>query len=188
MILQPGEVFVPSSRVDDEQKFLLVDPVNDQIINDSASLVKEKSVLAHAYLEFVDIVCQHDVEPSAGARSFDDQLPHVRNVEDADVVSHSLMFLDNARVLHRHEPSGEWNHLRAQPHMLAVKRRLAVFAVRHERQPRLSGSYRKQMDIDSSALSSPRSRGRGKDPVRHTFLTRADVKSVSPFPKGRGLR
>ena len=45
------------------------------------------------------------VEPFARAASFDDQLAHVRNVENADIVSHGLMLLDDARVLHRHEPS-----------------------------------------------------------------------------------
>jgi hypothetical protein len=47
----------------------------------------------------------------------------VRNIEDADVVSHGLMFFDDARVLHRHEPATERNNFRASPHMLMVQRR-----------------------------------------------------------------
>ncbi len=46
----------------------------------------------------------------------------MRNIEDADVVSHGLMFLDDARVLHRHEPAAERNNFRAAPHMLLVQR------------------------------------------------------------------
>ena len=122
MFLQPCEIVFRASRVDDKQKLLIANPVNDQVINDAASLVKEKSVLAHADIEFVDVVCQHGVKPFPGARSFHNQLSHVRNVEDADRVSHSLMFLHDAGVLHRHEPPSEWNDFRAQPHMLVVKR------------------------------------------------------------------
>ena len=49
------------------------------------------------------------------------QLSHVRNIEDADVVSHGLMFLDNACVLNRHSPPGERNHSRAEPNMFIVE-------------------------------------------------------------------
>ena len=70
-----------------------------------------------------DVIRQHRVEPCARACPVRDQLSHVRNIEDADVVSHGLMFLDDAGVLHRHEPAAERNHFRAEPHMFIVKRR-----------------------------------------------------------------
>ena len=66
---------------------------------------------------------------AAGVLSSDDQLAHVRNVEDADVFSHGLMFIHDAGVLHRHEPAAERNHLRAAPHMFVVERRLFSAAV-----------------------------------------------------------
>jgi hypothetical protein len=50
-------------------------------------------------------------------------LSHVRNIEDADVVSHGLMFLDDAGVLHRHEPAAKRDNSRAALHMLLVQRR-----------------------------------------------------------------
>ena len=102
VFLQPGEIFIGAGCVNDEQKFLLVDPVSDQIINDSAALVEEKSILAYADFELVNIVCENRIEPCARAGSLNDQLSHVRNIEDPDVVSHGLMLLHNARVLHRH--------------------------------------------------------------------------------------
>ena len=76
-----------------------------------------------ADIQLVDVVSQHHVEPFARAASFDNQLPHVRNVEDTHLVSHSLIFLHDAGVLHRHQPAGEWDHFRAEPHVLLVKRR-----------------------------------------------------------------
>ena len=121
MFLQPGEIFVRAGGVHDEQKFLFFDTINDQIIDDSAALVQQKSVLPGADIELVDVVCEHGVEPFARAASFDDQLAHVRNVENPDIVSHGLMLLDDARVLHGHEPSRERHNFRAKPHVLVVK-------------------------------------------------------------------
>jgi hypothetical protein len=100
---------------------MFFDAIDDQIIDDAAALVQQKRVLPGADIEFVDVVGQHRVEPCARVASFDDQLAHVRNVENADVVSHSLMLLDDARVLDRHEPSRERNNFRAKPNVLVVK-------------------------------------------------------------------
>ena len=72
-------------------------------------------------IEFVDVVCEHGVEPFARAASFDNQLAHVRNVENADFASHGLMLVDDAGVLHRHEPSRERHNFRAKPHVFIVK-------------------------------------------------------------------
>jgi hypothetical protein len=103
-------------------------------------------------------------------------LSHVRNIKDADVVSHRLMFLDDARVLHRHEPPRERNHSGAEPDMFFVKRCLAVLAVRHERQPRLGERYRKRTDLASTLhlhpLSSVEEERKGSRAL--TFFTRGD--------------
>ena len=121
MSLQPAEIFVRACRVHDEQKFLLVDAINDQVVDDSAAFVQQKRVLPGADIELVDVVCEHRVEPCARVASFDNELPHVRNVENPNIVTHSLMLLDDARVLHRHEPSRERHNFRAKPHVLVVK-------------------------------------------------------------------
>src|SRR5207244_6643308 len=74
-----------------------------------------------ANIEFVDVICEHGVEPFARTCSVHDQLSHVRNVEDPDIFPHGLMFVDDACVLHRHEPSSEGNHSRAELNMFFVK-------------------------------------------------------------------
>ena len=146
MILQPCEIVFRASRVDDKQKLLIADPVNDQIVNDTASLVKEKSVLPHADLKLVDVVGKHGVQPFACPASFGNQLSHVRNVEDADTISHSLMFLDNAGVLHRHEPTRRMEPF-SRPAARA-RRKAASFSARLQScvQARLRGKWRKSME------------------------------------------
>jgi hypothetical protein len=51
------------------------------------------------------------------------QLSHVRNVEHANIFSHSLVFLHDAGVLNRHKPARERRNLRAAPNVFVVKRR-----------------------------------------------------------------
>src|SRR4029077_21140779 len=122
MFLKPDEIFLRAGCIDHEQKFLLASPVNDQVINDAPTLVQQKGVLTRSNIELAYVVCEHAVEPLASAHPVHNQLSHVRNIKDPDVVSHRLMFLDDARVLQRHEPSGERNYSRAEPDMFLVKR------------------------------------------------------------------
>src|SRR2546430_12399720 len=90
MFLQPVKIFTSSRCIYDQQKFFVVDPVNDQIINDSTMFVKEESVLALPDLELVDIICEHEVEPCASSASLGNQLSHVRNIENADILPHEI--------------------------------------------------------------------------------------------------
>ena len=83
--------------------------------------------------QFVDVVGQHRVQPTARVFAFNDELPHVRDVEHSNALSHRLMFLDDAGVLHRHQPTGERHHLCATFHMLVVKRRFLLRGIGHFR-------------------------------------------------------
>ena len=80
----------------------------------------------------VSIVLSHS--PARGTAR--DQLAHVRNIEDADGVSHRLVFLHDAAVLHRHEPAAEGDDFRAQPDVFVVKRSAFFPGVTHRGQPR----------------------------------------------------
>jgi len=55
----------------------------------------------------------------------------MRNIEHSDGVSDGQMFVDNAGVLHRHEPAAEWDHSRTEPHMFLVKRRFFFGSAAH---------------------------------------------------------
>ena len=136
MLLQPGEIFLGARGVDHEKEFLIRRAINDQVIDDSTALVQQKSILAGADFELVDVVGQHAIQPTRGRRTRRRQLTHVRNIEDADVVPHRLMFLGNAGVLHRHEPAAERNNLRAQLAVLLIKRSGFRVAVAHRREVR----------------------------------------------------
>jgi hypothetical protein len=145
VFLQPRKVFRCARSIYDQQKFLFPNPINDQVINNAATLVQQKGVLARPDIELVDVICEHGVEPFARAGSLQNQLSHVRNIEDSGMISHGLMFLDDARVLHRHEPPGERNHSGAEPNVFFVKRCL----------PRLNFAHASKLDCTTSSASVP---------------------------------
>ena len=65
--MQPREIFVRASCVYYEQKFLLANPINDQVIDDAATLVQQKGVLTRANVELADVIREHGVEPLAAS-------------------------------------------------------------------------------------------------------------------------
>src|SRR5207245_5030849 len=99
--------FFDTRYVNDHQKFSDADAIRDQIVDDSAGIVEQERVLTLADVQFLDAVGQHRVQPCGSAATANDELSHVRNVEDADVVSYRLMFLDNACVLNLPQPAGQ---------------------------------------------------------------------------------
>ena len=123
MSAQPRKVFFDTRCVNDQQKFSLADAIHDQIVDDSGGIVEQERVLTLADVQFLDAVGQHRVQPCGSSATANDELAHVRNVEDADIVSYRLMFLDDACVLNRHQPAGERHHLGAAFYVLVVKRR-----------------------------------------------------------------
>src|SRR2546423_4791796 len=139
MLLQPREVFTSPRRIDDEQELFRRGPVNNQVVNDPTAVVEEKRVLPRADLELVDVIREHLVQPRACSGPGRLQLPHVRDVENAHVFPDRLVLVDNAAVLHRHDPVAERDHLRAEPHMLLVEWRLFWRGFSHGGYPRWRG-------------------------------------------------
>ena len=87
--------------------------------------------MALADLELSDVICQHPVEPFSGFGTANDELAHVRDVENADMVSHRLVFGHDAGVLDRHQPSAERDDPGAKPDMFLVKRSALLLGAGH---------------------------------------------------------
>src|SRR5205085_11472023 len=100
-------------------------------MNDATVIIEEKSVLPLTDVQLRYIICQHGVEPVTRITSRDNELSHVRDIEHADCVSHRLMFIHDAGILHRHEPAAEWHHPRAEPYVFQVKWRLFLGGFAH---------------------------------------------------------
>src|SRR5581483_11952196 len=98
-LLQPGEVALAVRRVHDEQVAKLAEPVDDQVVDDPAALVREQGELRIARPEAVEVVREPSLQELVRTGPLDVELAHVRDVEDAGVAAHGPVLLDHAGVL-----------------------------------------------------------------------------------------
>ncbi len=112
VLLQPLVRRFPVRRVHDEQVAVVVEPVDDQVVDDPARVGRQQRVLRVAGRELVDVVRERRLQQVAGRRPFDLDLAHVRDVEDAGVRAHGPVLGDHALVLDRHLPARERHHPR----------------------------------------------------------------------------
>ena len=120
---EPGEVRFAVRRVDDDQVAMVVEAIDDHVVDDPARIVRDQRVLRPARLQLVDVVRERRLQQIACGRSFDLELAHVRDVEDARIGAHRPVLLDHALILDRHLPTGEGDHARAEGNVTVVQRR-----------------------------------------------------------------
>ena len=111
---KPCEVFINLGGVHHYEEGFRFHPVQDKVVNDSGSVIEHDGVLPLPYIQFVDVIGQHGVQPGRGRIAGYRELPHVGDVKDAAGFAHCFVFVQNAGVLHRHIPAGKRNHSGSQ--------------------------------------------------------------------------
>ena len=129
MGLKPREVFVDLRGIHDQQITLLLDTIHDQVVDHAALFVEQKGVLAFADGKPFEIIGQHAVQPFRRRRPGNEELPHVRDVEDAELAPNRLVLVKDAGVLDGHRPAPEADHLSAKRHVFAMQRSLFQGAI-----------------------------------------------------------
>ena len=114
-------VLLDIGGIDNQEIGLAVDAVCQKVVHDTALSVGEAVVLNLAGIEDRGVIGRHVLNESEGIGSLDPELSHVRNIEDADSFAHSLVFLVDTYIFHRHVVSGKGHHLGAQSDVLLSK-------------------------------------------------------------------
>ena len=122
--LQPLEVGLAVRGVDDEQVGALVEPVDDEVVDDAAvarssaaCTAPRRAAMRSRSFESADWRRSRARGPSTS------NSPMCETSNDAGVGPHGAMLLDHARVLHRHLPARERDELRAERDVPVVQRR-----------------------------------------------------------------
>ena len=121
MSLQPRKIFIDLRCVDNEQKLLRTGPVEDEIVDHPASFIKHQRILCLADIEGRHPIRKQRVEPFRCLRAPDKELAHVRDIEYSAILPHRPMFIEDARVLHRHFPARKIHHPSSGGKMTVVK-------------------------------------------------------------------
>src|SRR5438270_7453382 len=100
--------------VHDHHVFTVADAVDDHVVDDRAVLVGEQAVPRLARREACDVARDEAIEVRPGTATLEEELAHVREIEETGVSAHRTMFGDDALVLDRHLVARERHHLRAE--------------------------------------------------------------------------
>ena len=117
---QPGEILVDIGCVDDQFIPVGGEAIDQDIVDHGAVVVAEGRILGIHVVQLVDIVHGGALEEAPGALPRNKEVSHVGNIEKADGLANGLVFLADARILHRHDEPGEGNHLGVQSDMKVV--------------------------------------------------------------------
>ena len=117
-----GPVFGDAGGVDDEEECVWIGAIGDEVVDDAAVFVEEESVVALAGGEAGDVVGEGVIEEGFGAGATDDELAHVGDVEDADVLADGVVFGHEAGVLDGHFPTGEGDQAGSEGEVIFVER------------------------------------------------------------------
>ena len=110
MGLEPEKVFLDFGGIDQKQVVVLLEPVAEQVVDDSAPLVEQQGVLALAVSKLGDVVCEQPVEPRLRLRAGDKNLAHVGDVKQPRLAADRPVLLEDAVVLDGHPPAAKINH------------------------------------------------------------------------------
>ena len=122
--LDVREILGDVRGVHDHEVLVIGEAVDDHVIDDRSTLVREEPVARLAHGEARDVARDEPVDRRAGAGPDEEELAHVREIEQPRVLSHGTMLGDDAgRILDRHLVARELHHLSAGADVLVVQRR-----------------------------------------------------------------
>ncbi|MCY1424468.1 hypothetical protein D9M71_402150 [compost metagenome] len=125
MPAQMGQVLLLAGGVDHQEQGVVTEVGDHQVVEDAAVGVGEHGVALHAHGQVDDIHRHQAFQGTRRIRPAQDDLAHVRDIEQAGRRAGVLVLLEHAeRVLHRHVVAGEGHHARPEFEMQGVQRGL----------------------------------------------------------------
>src|SRR5439155_9821244 len=111
--------------IDYNHVFGVADPVDDDVVDDRPAFVGDETVARLAHIETGDVARHEAVERGARGATLEEELAHVREIEEAGAAADRAMLRDDALVLDRHLVAREGHHLRPELLMLVEQRSAA---------------------------------------------------------------
>ena len=109
--------------VHDDHVLVVADPIDDDVVDDRPALVGEEPVPRLAHRKAGDVTRDEAVEHGAGGTTLEEELAHVREIEEAGPAAYRAMLGNDALVLNWHLVPRERHDLRAELLVLLEQRR-----------------------------------------------------------------
>ena len=110
MVDDPGEVLVGVRGVDDEQIFVLLQAIDQQVIDKGSLGGRQGRVLNHAGIEARGIIGRQVLNEGQCVRTFDQNFPHVPDIEQSGPGPDGHVFVDDSLEFDGHFPAEKLNH------------------------------------------------------------------------------
>lgn len=125
MLAQVRQVLLFAGGVDHQEQGVVTQVGDHQVVEDAALRVGEHGIALHAHRQVDDIDRYQRLQGAGGIVAAQDDLAHVRDIEQAGLLAGVQVLLEHAqRVLHGHVVAGERHHARAQFQVQGVQRGL----------------------------------------------------------------
>ena len=116
-----GPILVDVSRIDAQHIGLGVEPVDENVVDDTAPTVWHTGILHLAVVEFRDVVGRDVLQQGERFGPLDPDFAHVADIENAGSVAYGGVFVVDARELDRHVVAREFGHLGTGSDMMRGK-------------------------------------------------------------------
>ena len=126
VIAHPRKVFFARAGIDHQKVFVFAKPVNNHVVHKRSLRIKQRGILCLPNRKPRGIVHRDMLHRCNCLTASQPDVAHMTDIEDAHASPHCIVLRDNSaanrgRVLHRHVPAIELDHLRAQPAMSSVQ-------------------------------------------------------------------
>ena len=103
-------ILVDIGRIDYEQISFGIDPVNQQVVHDTALVIRKASILSFADRQHGSVVRGNALDKSQRIRTFYPKLAHVGDIEHTHTIHNGHVFVDNTGVFDRHVETCKFMH------------------------------------------------------------------------------
>ena len=127
MLLHPSYILVDVGCVDDEEEVVLAHLVDEQVVDGAAVLIAHHAIEHLSVGGSLDVIGEDVLNIALGIFTLDGYFAHVRNVEDAAMLAHSVVLLLDVAVLDRHVKACKRGNEGSQSHVSVVETSSFVF-------------------------------------------------------------
>ena len=107
----PGVVLLNIAGIDDQHEMRRRQPVHDNVVHECAVGCEQPGVLGLTDLQFRGVVARDALHRRERVLAGDFDLAHVADVEQTRARAHRHVLRRDARILNRHFPAAECDHL-----------------------------------------------------------------------------
>ena len=119
--MNPIIILVNIGSINGHEIAVRLNHINACIINRSTIFIAHHAIHYVTGLHLSDIVGKDVIDEFLSLMTTDDNLAHVTDIKDANMITDSIVFVDNTCVLDRHIKATERLHQSSESHMFVIE-------------------------------------------------------------------